>query len=329
MLPRRRRDLVVAGTATLAFGGALLLAWLAIGEASAILGLAAIFGLVVGMQIESRRKLAANARAQRRLIRRQLNRELRRHGRALRRQRDLIRRRTQREPRRFHTRQARDTQLRIDETYRQVEALFSLFASLEIREPLPAMRSMAISPDFANLLVAEVRRHRPDLIVELGSGVSTLVTAYCLRQLGRGRIIALEHERGFAEHTTATVERHGLADLVSVRHAPLTEVSLRGGTWSWYDPAAIEDCGVIDLLIVDGPPAFVEGASRYPALPVLLPRLATDAVVFVDDYVRDEERDMVARWRHEHPDFSVEEIPLEKGLAVLRRAGGATDTNRS
>jgi len=71
---------------------------------------------------------------------------------------------------------------------------------------------------------------------------------------------------------------------------------------------------------------MVERTSRYPALPVLAPRLAGDAVVLVDDYVRDDEREMVARWRDEHPDFSVEEAPHEKGLAVLRRAGGAAAT---
>ena len=42
-------------------------------------------------------------------------------------------------------------------------------------------------------------------MVETGSGVSTLVIAYGLEKLGRGRVIALDHDAGYAAGT-----RHGI-----------------------------------------------------------------------------------------------------------------------
>lgn len=39
---------------------------------------------------------------------------------------------------------------------------------------------------------------RPELIVDTGSGVSTLVAAYALQKLGRGKVVALEHDRAYA-----------------------------------------------------------------------------------------------------------------------------------
>ena len=87
------------------------------------------------------------------------------------------------------------------ENYRQTEALFSLFSLLKIRRPLPPLRDFAISPDFANLLVALIDETRPRVILELGSGASTLITGYRLQQLGQGRIISLEHDEKYAAVT--------------------------------------------------------------------------------------------------------------------------------
>ena len=49
--------------------------------------------------------------------------------------------------------------------------------------------------------------------------------------------------------------------------------------------------------------------SRYPALPALADRLAADALVFLDDADREPEREIVARWAEEVPDWRSASTP--------------------
>ena len=140
---------------------------------------------------------------------------------------------------------------------RETEALFSTFRFLEIRAPFPPMMGYACYPDYANVIIREILRRKPQVVVELGSGVSTLVSAYCLEKQGTGRTISLDHEEEFASVTRQHLAMHGLDDVATVRNAPIVDVDLNGAKWRWYDPAQLADVQAIDLPIVDGPPASV------------------------------------------------------------------------
>jgi hypothetical protein len=82
--------------------------------------------------------------------------------------------------------------------YRQLEALFSVFAILQPNSPLPSMRHFSITPDFARTLIDLVMSHRPKLVVETGSGTSTLIISYTFQKLNEGKIISLENNEMFA-----------------------------------------------------------------------------------------------------------------------------------
>lgn len=207
------------------------------------------------------------------------------------------------------------------ESYRQIEALASLLPVLHITKPLPPLRRWAISPDFAATLATLVLDRRPTLLVELGSGVSTLVAGYCVKQLGTGSVLSLEHDEAFARKSRENVRAHGLETFVRVVHAPLTDVRVGAETWRWYDPRAIDGVQGIDLVVVDGPPKRTQPMARYPAFPLLRDRLSPQAVLLVDDADRRDDRAAVERWMAENPDLVVEFIPSEKGTAVVRRAG--------
>ena len=206
------------------------------------------------------------------------------------------------------------------ENYRQTEALFSLFSLLKIRRPLPPLRDFAISPDFANLLVTLIDETRPRVILELGSGASTLITGYRLQQLGQGRIISLEHDEKYATVTRARLTQHELNDVVTLIHAPLAEIAIGEKKWKWYDQSAWSGIERIDLLVVDGPPARTQSLARYPALPLLRSKLADGAVVVLEDAARADEKKTAELWQREFPDFALEYVATEKGAAVFRRA---------
>ena len=209
------------------------------------------------------------------------------------------------------------------ESYRQLEALHSLHALLDLRAPLPPMRGWAASPDFLNTLVETLRSQRPSTVVELGSGVSTVVCGYVLESLGAGRVVTLDHEADYAQKTRDTLKVHGLEAVTEVIHAPLVDTALNGKRWQWYDLSRLEGVDRIDVLVVDGPPIPIQPLSRYPALPQLFERLSDDAVVLVDDGDRSPVTEMVDVWRRDYPGIDVTALGHEKGAYVVRLNGAA------
>jgi len=209
----------------------------------------------------------------------------------------------------------------IRQTFRQLEALQNLTAVLPASDVLPATRVWAASPDLLVVLVDLVITARPSLVVECGSGASTLWLALAMRRFGiDGRIIALEHDPAFGGKTRDLLARHDVGDLAEVRDVPLESVSLDGETYSWYARRAWEDLTGIDLLFVDGPPATTGHQARYPALPLLIGSLSPAATAVLDDLIVPDMQKVLGRWLDAYPDFGSEILPLEKQAAVLRRS---------
>jgi predicted O-methyltransferase YrrM len=208
----------------------------------------------------------------------------------------------------------------LKQTFRQLEALQNLSAVLPASDVLPATRVWAASPDLLVVLVDLVISERPSLVVECGSGASTLWLALAMRRFGiDGRIIALDHDPVFGAKTRDLLARHDVRDLAEVRDAPLESFSLDGETYRWYARRAWEDLTGIDLLFVDGPPATTGHQARYPALPLLSGSLSPVATAVLDDLVVPDMQKVLQLWLDAYPDFSSEILPLEKQAAVLRR----------
>ncbi|MGH3151158.1 MAG: class I SAM-dependent methyltransferase [Streptosporangiaceae bacterium] len=213
-----------------------------------------------------------------------------------------------------------DTQKELKQTFRQLEALQNLNAVLPSSDVLPATRGWAASPDLLMVLVDLVITERPSLVVECGSGASTLWLALAMRRFGLdGRIVALDHDPVFGAKTREFLARHGVADLAEVRDAPLESFTLDGQTYAWYARKAWDDLTGIDLLFVDGPPAATGPMARYPALPLLAGSLSPAAIAVLDDLVVTDTQQFLRLWLDAYPEFSSEILPLEKQAAVLRR----------
>lgn len=208
----------------------------------------------------------------------------------------------------------------LKQTFRQVEAIQNLSAMVPTSDVLPATRGWAASPDLLLVLVDQLIERRPSLVVECGSGASTLWLALAMRRFGiDGRIVALDHDPVFAASTRGFLTRHGVADLAEVRDAPLEDFSLAGGSYSWYAREAWKDLTGIDLLFVDGPPAATGDKARYPALPLLREALSPAATVILDDLVVPDMQETLRLWLDAFPEFGSEILPLEKQAALLRQ----------
>ena len=206
-----------------------------------------------------------------------------------------------------------------DKYFRQTEALIGLYGTLDIQQPLPRTRVTAASPDFLHLLAMEIFKRRPQIIVEVGSGTSTLIAAYCLKKIGRGKIISLDHLEQYADITRQTIQSHGLEDFADVNFAPLKTYSINGEEARWYDDSSLEAVKSIDLLIVDGPPADIAPLARYPAVPLLSGKFCDETVVLLDDGDRPDETKIVSLWK-ENFGLNSSRQPMEKGAFLCKQA---------
>ncbi len=218
----------------------------------------------------------------------------------------------------------------VQRTERQLEAATSLYVALQPSLPLPPFGGWPVTSEVGRLLVATVLERQPRLIVECGSGLSTLLCAYALRKIGRGRIVSLDHDRQFAEQTRVLLAAHDLTEWAEVVYAPLVPAEIGGAIWQWYDIASLKDVDGIDVLIVDGPPGNVQAQSRYPAVPLLRDRLALDAIIVLDDADRKDERAIVQRWLQDVAGFQVVgETASRRGIVLQRRGVPAASSGAS
>jgi predicted O-methyltransferase YrrM len=159
----------------------------------------------------------------------------------------------------------------------------------------------ALRPSALVKVANEITLGRRRRIVELGSGVSTIVIARLLRERG-GQLHSVEHEPAWARFVSAQLELEGLGPQTKVIESPLGPHSAALEGSPWYDASLPEKLpGKIDLLLIDGPPGYGEGMerSRYPALPALRDRLVPGALVVLDDAERPGEEEIVKRWSEE------------------------------
>lgn len=179
-------------------------------------------------------------------------------------------------------------------------------------------RNAAATPSFLAFVANIIAKNKPETIVELGSGLSTVVVAACLKANGQGRLISFDHKEYYAAKTDEHLRRNHLEDWAKVCIAPLCEHSIQGESRMWYDyQSHLSDVQRIDLLIVDGPPGKTCRLARYPALPLLWDRLGEGAKIVLDDAKRSDERMIVDRWKTE---FGVEAelIRHRRGTCLLR-----------
>jgi hypothetical protein len=179
----------------------------------------------------------------------------------------------------------------------------------------------------AEALVKRLDELRPKRILEVGSGVSTLVLASYATHSG-AEVVTLEHMRTWHDRTKVALARYKLSDHVDLRYAPLKRQRFRHRLWRfeapWYDVELPNPR--FDFAFVDGPPMY-EG--REAVLPAVIRNLAPGWELWMDDGQRDHERRCVDLWKEQRYRFDDEMWELDKGVLVLRDpdAGSAKRTS--
>jgi len=201
----------------------------------------------------------------------------------------------------------------------QMQILCGLYPTLKPEYPLFDLRRHAMSPDSLALYQIAIAHNKPKIILELGSGISTVVSSLTLKRLGVGRVIALDDSEKWAENTRTTLQLQGSEEYAEVRYAPLVKSKVGDRSSNWYDLDVLKDINKIDLLLIDGPVDSDDEGLRYPALPLLADKLSEKAIIFADDCFRPNWKSLVLNWASDNS-FTVEEpYPNEKNTIILKR----------
>lgn len=170
-------------------------------------------------------------------------------------------------------------------------------------------------------LVLAISRFRPNQVVEFGSGESTAWIAQALQHNGSGILTSLEHHPTFFGMTRDNLDASGAGDYADLRLAELAALP-SSEQWAegtlWYDSEKIQDLHDVELLMIDGPPKRDQDDARYPAVPMMIDRLAPGAHVFVDDAHTADMKKVVQRWLEEFPLDVVDPEPEGERLLHLR-----------
>ncbi len=153
---------------------------------------------------------------------------------------------------------------------------------------LPRFNGWMLPDDALDIVTGLIHERRPEVIVEAGSGRSTVIIADTLSRMGDGYLVSLEHLAEFDLSTTEWLAANHLDEFAEVRYAPIVDC--------WYDPAAWADLTDIDMLIVDGPPGHLSHLAREPAMRRLADKLSPGAIVILDDAHRRDEQMILQRW---------------------------------
>jgi hypothetical protein len=221
---------------------------------------------------------------------------------------------------------------------KQLEAFIEVRDHLGTDALLGDMHGWPISPDFALYLVQLIESNDYDVVIEFGSGTSTVLMARALAKAASRRNgktaavqVAFEHLAQYHAQTLRHLKRVGLANSVQLVHAPLVAYSAPNGiSYLYYDCQKVigelrrnlSAPGLKILVLVDGPPGSTGQHARYPAVPVVLPFCESHQVdVLLDDHDRLDEKQIVDMWTKLIADRSLhwerKVLDVEKGACFL------------
>ena len=208
------------------------------------------------------------------------------------------------------------------------------------------MHGWPVSPDFARYLIDLLEKNHYDLILEFGSGTSTVIIAKALARINHERQhkaaviqVAFEHLPEYHAQTLADLQTAHLADAVQVVLAPLEPYTAPNGkTYSYY--ACQDNLSELAkqlpadrtniLMVVDGPPGSTGKHARYPALPAVMTHFKHKKIdVVLDDYFRADEKEVGALWQQDFEttgyETTFETIKMEKDACFI--SGSPTKTS--
>jgi hypothetical protein len=175
----------------------------------------------------------------------------------------------------------------------------------------------ALDAQTIKLLWSLLWRDTPQIILEYGSGVSTLLLAvyassFSLRTGKECLVISLEPDKRYEVTVEQRLKENDLVGFSKILHLSRNDC----GTYEFGALQSVLAGASIDLVLIDGPSG--PPGCRHDTLPNLLPYCKTGTRWLLDDAFRDGELEILRTWYHT-PRIKIEGIfAVGKGLAAGR-----------
>ncbi len=214
----------------------------------------------------------------------------------------------------------------------EIELYIALQNSIIHNMPPIHFYNWTIKADFALLLSEKLKENRYDLIVEFGSGMSTILLGTLLKNKKyKTKLISFEHNKMYYDETLKKIRIYKLSKYIDLVYTPLTEYVYEKNKFLYYNcnrklneiKHNFSNNIKSIMVIVDGPPGSTGNIARFPALTHILNIFSDKSIdIFLDDYKREQEKLVVEEWilvlKKTTLSFSKQEIESIKGTCVLQ-----------
>jgi predicted O-methyltransferase YrrM len=157
----------------------------------------------------------------------------------------------------------------------------------------------ALDKDTCQLIGRFCEIFRPSTIVEFGCGLSTLIFANELKRGHVRRLISIDHEETYLRAIQAEIGADFPRQSIELLFRPL-RLQRAGCKWFYFYGLTrrdLDNVGMVDLLLIDGPPHYYE--SREASLYLMRPNLRPGSMIFLDDGLRKtREQRYLANWKN-------------------------------
>ena len=214
------------------------------------------------------------------------------------------------------------TRADLDRLYERVAAAVQIQGALN---GLPIVRPMpgwALSSDAIVQILCDLQERSSPVLVEFGSGQSTVIFAAWFRARGSGRFVSFEHDAAHAEAIGRQLDAAKLAAHVELKLIPLADRAAVDGLPASKSYALPDTFPGFDVAVVDGPSYFFGESTRYHPLAWSIDLLNPGGAAYLDDTNRPQEKrilEVLAR----RADLEVKDLGTANGFARITRKARA------
>ena len=214
------------------------------------------------------------------------------------------------------------TRADLDRLYERVAAAVQIQGALN---GLPIVRPMpgwALSSDAIVQILCDLQERSSPVLVEFGSGQSTVIFAAWFRARGSGRFVSFEHDPAHAEAIGRQLDAAKLAAHVELKLIPLADRAAVDGLPASKSYALPDTFPGFDVAVVDGPSYFFGESTRYHPLAWSIDLLNPGGAAYLDDTNRPQEKrilEVLAR----RADLEVKDLGTANGFARITRKARA------
>lgn len=207
----------------------------------------------------------------------------------------------------------------INNAYNQLAALLQIERLIHQNTTYLPLREWAISPDAILIILQELSYYSDPIVLEFGSGQSTLIMASYLKKRGCGKILTVESNKMYADLLMKNLKHQNLHDVVDMQVLNLKNVldAENNNSSATYDLQALKTSNKYDVCIIDGPPLQYGALARYYPLEYAINNSSHGGKIFLDDSKRENERNIIDKIRSKYRNIKVSELKAEKGLTMF------------